>query len=55
MDHEQTNRATWNADADSYQAMNAPQIMAQAFSGDIAWGVWAIPESQLHVLGDVAG
>ncbi len=55
MGHEQTNRATWNADADSYQATNAPQIMAQAFSGDIAWGLWAIPESELRALGDVEG
>jgi SAM-dependent methyltransferase len=53
--HEQTNRATWNADADSYQEVNAPQIMAQAFSGDIAWGLWAVPESELDVLGDVEG
>ena len=53
--YEQTNRATWNADADSYQAMNAPQIREQAFSGDIAWGLWAVPESELHVLGDVKG
>jgi SAM-dependent methyltransferase len=53
--HEQTNRATWNADADHYQATNAAQIMGQAFSGDIAWGLWGIPESELHVLGDVDG
>ncbi len=53
--HEQTNRATWNADADAYQAANASQIMDQALTGDIAWGLWAIPESQLNVLGDVEG
>jgi SAM-dependent methyltransferase len=49
------NRDRWNAIADEYQARNLPQIREQAFSGDIAWGLWAIPESQLHVLGEVAG
>ena len=46
------NRASWNADADDYQARNAPFIEAH---GGMAWGVWQIPESELRILGDVAG
>ncbi len=53
--HEDVNRARWNAVADDYQERNQPQIREQAFSGDIAWGLWATPESRLHVLGDVSG
>lgn len=53
--HVRHNRARWNQTADEYQADNAAQIREQAFSGDIAWGLWAIPESRLHVLGDVTG
>jgi SAM-dependent methyltransferase len=53
--HVRINRARWNRDADDYQRRNAPQIQQQAFTGDIAWGLWAIPESQLGVLGEVAG
>lgn len=54
-EHERTNRALWNDYASEYQRINAPQIREQVFSGDVAWGVWGIPESQLNVLGDVAG
>jgi ubiquinone/menaquinone biosynthesis C-methylase UbiE len=53
--HQRVNRARWNAIADEYQEHNRPQIREQAFSGDVTWGLWAIPESQLHVLGDVSG
>jgi SAM-dependent methyltransferase len=51
--HIRTNRARWNRDADDYQRRNAPQIRRQAFTGEITWGLWAIPESRLHVLGEV--
>jgi SAM-dependent methyltransferase len=51
--HQDVNRARWNAIADEYQEHNRPQIREQAFTGDLAWGLWAIPESRLHVLGDV--
>ncbi len=50
-EHAAFNRASWNADADDYQARNDPQL---AVSGGMAWGVWHIPESELHVLGEVA-
>ncbi len=53
--HVHVNRLLWNQDADDYQRRNAPQIRQQAFTGDLAWGLWAIPESQLGVLGEVAG
>jgi len=53
--HVRANRARWNQNADEYQRRNAPQIREQAFTGDITWGLWAVPESQLGVLGDVDG
>ena len=46
-----TNRASWNADSDDYQARNASQLN----SNKPAWGTCAIPEDELHVLGDVEG
>ncbi len=49
-DHEHTNRAFWDADADAYQAAHASQLA----QGKV-WGVWAIPESRLRVLGDTRG
>jgi SAM-dependent methyltransferase len=53
--HIRVNRALWNQDADDYQRRNASQIRGQAFTGDVTWGLWAIPESRLQVLGDVEG
>jgi SAM-dependent methyltransferase len=53
--HVRVNRRLWNEDADDYQRRNAPQIRDQAFTGHLAWGTWNIPESELGVLGDVAG
>ena len=50
-----TNRARWNEISDDYQRLNAPQIRRQAYTGDITWGVWGIPESRLNVLGHVVG
>ncbi len=50
--HAARNRASWNETADSYQDRNGPLLEA---SGGMAWGVWQIPESELHVLGDVCG
>ena len=47
--HERRNREFWDADADDYQAAHAPGLDAPA------WGVWAIPESEVGVLGDVHG
>jgi SAM-dependent methyltransferase len=50
-EHARRNRAAWNADADDYQARHGRQL-----AGDgKAWGTWNLPESELHVLGEVAG
>jgi SAM-dependent methyltransferase len=53
--HVRVNRRLWNEDADDYQRRNAPQIRDQAFTGQLAWGIWNIPEKELGVLGEVAG
>ncbi len=45
------NRAFWDADADNYQAAHGDELAVAAN----AWGVWRMPESELGVLGDVAG
>jgi SAM-dependent methyltransferase len=49
-DHEHTNRAFWDADADAYQAAHAAQLAEPK-----VWGVWSIPDSVLGVLGDTRG
>jgi SAM-dependent methyltransferase len=51
-EHERRNRASWDGYSDDYQAKHGPQL---AESGGLAWGTSQIPESELHVLGDVAG
>ena len=49
-DYERTNRAFWDGDADDYQAAHADQLARFG-----RWGVWGIPESELHAIGDVGG
>jgi len=44
-----TNRAYWDGLSDEYQRLHADTLRGAA------WGTWQIPESELHVLGDVAG
>jgi len=46
------NRAMWEATSDSYE-----QRHAKALSGEkaMAWGMWRIPEAELHVLGEMVG
>jgi SAM-dependent methyltransferase len=51
-DHATANRESWNADSDTYQADHGGQLAA---SGGLAWGVWQVPEQQLHVLGQIKG
>jgi SAM-dependent methyltransferase len=51
-DHAGRNRAAWNADADDYQARHGSQLLA---GGGMGWGAWHIPESELRVLGEIAG
>jgi ubiquinone/menaquinone biosynthesis C-methylase UbiE len=50
--HALKNRAMWEKTSDEYEERNAA-----ALSGDhaMAWGLWRIPETELQVLGDVAG
>jgi SAM-dependent methyltransferase len=48
-DHEQRNREFWDADADDYQAAHPPRVDAAT------WGVWELPESEIGVVGAVAG
>jgi SAM-dependent methyltransferase len=50
--HAATNRERWDEVSDEYQARHGGQLAA---SGGLAWGVWQLPESELSVLGEVAG
>lgn len=45
------NRTWWDGESDEYQSLHRGQLSAIPK----AWGVWAIPESELNVLGDVSG
>jgi SAM-dependent methyltransferase len=44
------NREAWNRTTDEYHEQNAAFI-----EPGLAWGLWQIPESELQILGDVAG
>ena len=50
-DEARCNRAYWNRQSDEYQARHEDFIGRS----DPRWGIWQIPESELNVLGDVAG
>ncbi len=50
--HATANRAHWDAQSDSYQERHGEQLNT---SGGDAWGLWQRPESELNVLGEVAG
>lgn len=50
--HAAVNRRLWDEQSDEYQQSHAEQLEK---SGGTAWGVWQIPESELQILGDVAG
>ncbi|HEY1834104.1 MAG TPA: class I SAM-dependent methyltransferase [Solirubrobacteraceae bacterium] len=50
--HAELNRKLWDEQSSDYQARHGDQLDK---SGGTAWGVWQIPESELQVLGDVAG
>lgn len=49
--HVQKNRAMWETTSDSYE-----QAHAQDLSGEkaMSWGLWRLPEAELHILGEVA-
>lgn len=46
-----TNRRYWDRESDQYQREHASQLNRRP----LAWGVWAVPESRLGVLGPVEG
>ncbi|HMG97361.1 MAG TPA: class I SAM-dependent methyltransferase [Gaiellales bacterium] len=50
--HAALNRRIWDEQSADYQQRHGGQLEK---SGGTAWGVWQIPESELRVLGDVAG
>ena len=50
-DHARRNRESWDADAESYQRRHAGAIGHDAPH----WGMWQIPESELHALGELDG
>ena len=49
--HAARNRAFWDEHADEYQTRHGEFIGR----GDPRWGVWQLPDSELGILGDVAG
>ncbi len=50
-EHARKNKALWEATSDSYEARNAEVLSGKRA---MSWGLWRIPEAELHVLGDVA-
>ncbi len=49
--HIRKNLDYWDRTSDDYQRTHGDQLNKK----ELAWGVWAIPEARLRVLGDVAG
>jgi len=49
--HVRKNQNYWDRTSDDYQATHASQLNTH----ELAWGIWAIPEERLRVLGEVAG
>lgn len=50
-EHARKNRAMWEATSDSYEQQHAAVLSDEQA---MAWGLWRIPESELHILGTVA-
>jgi SAM-dependent methyltransferase len=51
MTSSEVNRAYWDSWSDEYQQRHASQLNVD----EPVWGTWAVPESELQVLGDVSG
>ena len=49
-DHVLLNRANWDADAPNWVERGR-----RSWSGEPDWGIWAVPETELRILPDVAG
>jgi len=45
------NRDAWNEKSDEYQSAHAAQLDTRP----LAWGAWALPETEIGALGDVSG
>ena len=52
MSSSERNRAAWDRISDEYQARNAEFIGRK---DEPRWGMWQLPDSELGILGDVAG
>ncbi len=50
-EHVHKNRNMWNATSDEYERHNELVLSGEHA---MAWGLWRIPEAELHVLGEVA-
>lgn len=50
-EHAARNRRFWDAQADEYQELHREHLGHP----DPRWGIWQLPESELRILGDVAG
>src|ERR1051326_7745820 len=51
-EHARKNRAMWEASSVSYEKQHATTLSGEKA---LAWGMWRIPEAELHILGEVAG
>ena len=51
-DHAALNRAMWERTSDDYERRHAESLAGQHV---MSWGLWRIPESELRILGEVAG
>lgn len=49
--HIDKNRRSWDQSSDEYQRLHGDQLGRNP----TAWGVWALPEQELNILGDIAG
>jgi ubiquinone/menaquinone biosynthesis C-methylase UbiE len=52
-DDVRANLASWDAYSEEYQRKHAEQLNTDW--DRLTWGTWAIPEDEIHALGDVAG
>jgi SAM-dependent methyltransferase len=50
-DDVRVNLESWERDSDAYQERNRAQLARER----LGWGVWDIPEDEIHALGDVGG
>ena len=51
-EHAHKNRAMWEASSDEYEQRHEAALAGE---NALAWGLWRIPEAELHILGEVAG